>query len=1307
LIWCRDNVNDFRGTIYAQKDVLEDESLLGNLSLLEEVTPQEVSTAYNFIFLDGLQLDGLQKDFLLSRIFFEGSGEYDYTLKSDKGSVDTAITYISPYKSLNIYIENQNRFLQSLISLVNLKNINMDEAYSLFNEKTSIYTGDATEISVDIFSDPDYRDIDYFTGESLLELKNSIEYSASRIVFSDSDTSLILSPSFISGELLNMLCSIHNAGLSKNLNSEIKSAEQNVSYLQGEVGKLNRDVEQSESLLENAKKNYNLTVDLVNEKKQEVDSVYQDYLTRKEIYFYASNVYLAGDNFSEGLETYKNQFLDYKAKQSFNHTLFSALKDIKMQKGEAQNNPELEKLFMNIQKTNYELNDAEEALILLKVFQHYLENKPQNQGTDPTSLESLFRRAYWFNPFKKTSNSSAKIQLGDIRFRRGSRAYRELHKALSENKLLSNEAIEDYIRKLDIFILRKGREIFSDSENLSLGLMVIELESYIEKIKSETNTLLSSTAKKYRQYLNSFINEKLFTYAHYRSKLEEYETELWLTEKQFQHLKTSLTAEQEEKVNEFIKNYKGSWEKLDTLGMEEEIIEALFMEKHKEEFSELIVLYSYLLGELNPETLSEEKESKWGKNLEKLKQKYGVSGKEVVKYEHVINEGIIFNDYDFSESGCMKIEFGRQKDLLDRVMPLDYFNAVSGSNLFASMLSGLKNLYSISLQNQSEIEKYRFDLQIKSLAEEKNRFEQKVSLGMKRGVGEWDGQFLKIRGEYRKWLTEMKTKLKEAEKEWEKREIKYLKLRDSWAGRVMEKIASGEDLDFQKLKHQIEGLTEGVSVGVESMRKNAEKLEKEFITEVMLPQWLSDYEVLANSTFRAVKKKGLDEQEVDKAVTLLRESLESFEKEKQNLEAEKLYLQLKKAQEMILAEIRYVDEANMEMLDQLMEEGGFKKKGSGYEKSVVVDYSLIGGEKKEKVSIGTYSQYIIDQKAFFLPGIEELRNIKDSAGQKVFLLKETEKLQESKKEVLGTKNRVGDIYKKHIGRLPSGDEPERYVREKQEKGLFWKIGEIFREAMKPILWLFGKHNSSEDEEESAFQERLAKAIPYDSNKKLETGRIIMEYQRVFIEEAQVKAKKDRGILNVPLFPGGPSLSSIGNVVMAVLTAGSSAVVSAAAQLGWNTFTTLATHAEGKIGNEEAVLSIFKNAASTGVTGGFSRAGTGISDKLMESSLKEIGFLSSDIQGVVVKSVIDAEKYMIDQSILSAINAVEITGGDRLSFNSSGFGQGFGMGVGGSVGAFGASFISAVYEVGGGATWSGKGYEFNTFLDTKKGENRSF
>jgi len=574
---------------------------------------------------------------------------------------------------------------------------------------------------------------------------------------------------------------------------------------------------------------------------------------------------------------------------------------------------------------------------------------------------------------------------------------------------------------------------------------------------------------------------------------------------------------------------------------------------------------------------------------------------------------------------------------------------------------------------------------------------------MKRGVEEWNEQFLMIKGEYRKWLSQMKTKLKEAEEEWKNKEIEYLKQRDMWVNRIKEKIISSEDLNIQKLKDKISGLTEGITTSIKGMRKNSKQLKDDLIKEVQVPQWLVDYEILSNRTFKIFKNKKFDEESIENSIQLISENLESFEKIKENLEAEKLYFQLQKAQEMILDEIKYVDKANMETLDQVMEEGGFQKKGSGYEKKVMVDYSLLTGDKKKDVKIGIYSQYRIDNKAFYLPGIDELRKLLDSTERQVFLLKETERLQDTKEKVLGTETRVGDIYKKHIGRLPSSEETEKYYQEKREKGLFWKVGKIIKYAMKPLLWLFGKSNSFQSSDSSAFQQRLMGAIPYESNKKLETGRIILEYQKISIEEAKVKEKKNKGILNVPLFPGGPSLSSIGNVVTAIITAGSSAVVSAAAQLGWNTFTTLATHAEGKIGDEEAVLSIFKNATTTGVTGGFSKKGIGISDKIMESSLRDIGYLNSDIEGVVVKSVIEAEKYMIDQSIISSINAIEIENGNKLRFNSSYFGDVAGKGVFGSLGAFGGSFISGLYEVGGGATLSGKGYDFNTFLDIESGE----
>jgi len=521
----------------------------------------------------------------------------------------------------------------------------------------------------------------------------------------------------INCELLDMLSSINNAGLRNNIKNEIINAEYNVNALLEEVENLKSDVKQYESLLKTAKEKYNNNLELANAQKQDVDSSYQNYLTRKEVYFYANNIYLAGDNLSSGKDIYKKQILNYTSKKSFNQEIFNALKDIKMQEGVVQDSPELQNLQLNIEKNNQDLNDAEEVLILLKILYNHLENITHDPETDPAFLESFSMKSDSF--------------------------YLKLRNVLSEIRLLSDETIEKYISKLDTFILKNGMEIFSDSDE-PIEMMVIDMQSYGEKIKSKRQTLINNARKKYNKYLERFINEKLLPHAHYKAKLEEYKMELELVEKQMHYLKTELKIEDAIKVDEYIEKYSGKWEGFETESMDEEIINVLLFEKRKWELLELIALYSYLSGEpvsevlqndseafksisssIQPasDTQQNEKENEWWKNLENLKQKYGVNENEVVKYEQVIDEGLSLVAFDFSEAGCIKIELIRKKELLERVLPLDYFNSIAGNNLFSSILGDFKKLYISSLLSRTELERYSFDLQVKSFIEEKSRFE--------------------------------------------------------------------------------------------------------------------------------------------------------------------------------------------------------------------------------------------------------------------------------------------------------------------------------------------------------------------------------------------------------------------------------------------------------------------------------------------------------------------------------------------------------------------------------------------------------
>jgi hypothetical protein len=504
-----------------------------------------------------------------------------------------------------------------------------------------------------------------------------------------------------------------------------------------------------------------------------------------------------------------------------------------------------------------------------------------------------------------------------------------------------------------------------------------------------------------------------------------------------------------------------------------------------------------------------------------------------------------------------------------------------------------------------------------------------------------------------------------------------------------------KDDGLKVLRREIESLSMNPDVEVKDLRKDPEVLSREYAGEVTVPRWMSDYEVAANTTFGYLTKMMMNDEKVDGSVQKLRERIRNFQEKKESLEAEKLYFKLRQAREMILAEIRSVDEANRKMLDEIMEEAGFCKKGGGYEKRVLVDYSLLGGEKKRTQRLNPYAPYDFDVKRFEISGIEEMRQAGDLTDMKIYLMKETERIRRVKQDVLGDREKVGELYLEHIGRFPTEDDVGRYVEESRNTGLFGGIRRLFSKVVERIASLFGKKKKDDMEDEkdsSEFQKLLAKEIGYRKNKGLETGRIMLEYQRIKVVEAEAEAKKDAGFFDKPLFPGGPSLKSIGSVTLSLVSGGSSLLAQTAAQVGWNTVTTVSKAAEGKMDWDVGALSIIKDASTS-----FLSLGAGSLTNHIKSGMD----LSNTMGGVIANAGLDAAEHLTTSVMSNAIGAIELEGGG-LRFDGMSFGTGLGTGLVSSVGAFGGSYVTGTYDVRHNARWDGSGYNYQFMYDGGSG-----
>jgi hypothetical protein len=875
---------------------------------------------------------------------------------------------------------------------------------------------------------------------------------------------------------------------------------------------------------------------------------------------------------------------------------------------------------------------------------------------------------------------------------------------------VGEEQVQVYLDLLERFFREHGQELFlatgsagsgGDESGTDLppaghapkagqyaGILAAAMRQTAGLLAGERRALLEQAAETYA-HRSQELNGRMDLYTHYRSMLTRHRAEQELAGRELAHLLAGLQQEQVDAYHAYVDRYRGTWHELDQKDVPEELHRALDLAARLEHVHELILVYEILTGTMKYEDLAEDDRARWGEDLALLRCAYGIDRQEYVSRADLVAEGALLDTCDFSERGILRKELLRGRALLERVGDLHAFTRVTGGELYGTMLERLREAHTLAGADRTLIEEYRAGLQISALVEERNRFQGKTALGRAQGLDAWDDQYLHAQEAYRLWLEHMSELLRRGKEQWRAMEEAYVMRREQWVTAVKEGMTSGRLEELGELEKQIQELAAAAHTSASGLARTRDTLSRDYVQEVVQPQWITEHQVLAMQLFSPLKKNRMTGETVREAVAGVQERIESFAKDQERYEARRLYHQLEQARELILAEIRGTDDLQRMTLDALMEQAGFARKGSGYQRSVLVDYSLLGGKQRRTVLVGRYSAYTIDPNQFALDGVQRLVSMEDNTERKLFMLREVERLRRAKEKVLGTEIRVGSLFKRHVGRFPTGDEVARYVEENREKkgGLF---GGFFRNLLGSILKKIGSlfggggGGGSPQEDFSAFQRRLQGSISYRQNTRLETGRIMLECQRWSVVEAQARDKADAGFFGAPLVPGGPSLKSIGSVALAVTGVG------AVGSLAWNTGTTLATMAEGKMDGAAGVLSILQDTAVTGITGGFS-GGTGVSEALFNKKLSRLGGVTDPVKGAGRLALIDAQKHLVDQALISGVRAFQVDENGRFGWSAGSFTAGLGDAGLGSIGAYAGSYVTSRINIARGAEYVAGGY----------------
>ncbi|MFW6181644.1 MAG: hypothetical protein ACOC8N_07840, partial [Spirochaetota bacterium] len=397
---------DYRGAIhehYGSLGIPDPEILLGR----EVVKHAELSAACSYLLLDDPDPRTARET-----LYMEAPGTCSYTHPGGRGEAGIAPTYVTGNRAVNSYIEFQNRFAQSLLALNGLARIEQERAARYLEEHLTVEVYENGKESppslfkVNVLSgtDPAFATVDAIREKGLEEyfgdIRSYLAAESARLQVRDSRGSAIVSRRFSRDELLYLIASVRHLREeeSGNLQRDIDAAGAQADRLRADISSSEQALDTLEEQLVEAREVYNRAVDRLNEQRGEAEERYHQYLQAEDVYFYASNIYLARDTAERAFDLYRAQLLEYTAKKEEAEQRFLLLRAIKRQGAVAAGGDEeewaaengnegqeaipgevdqdgLAMLHGRLLEMDRELNQWDEVLQLLRIFEHAVDTR--------------------------------------------------------------------------------------------------------------------------------------------------------------------------------------------------------------------------------------------------------------------------------------------------------------------------------------------------------------------------------------------------------------------------------------------------------------------------------------------------------------------------------------------------------------------------------------------------------------------------------------------------------------------------------------------------------------------------------------------------------------------------------------------------------------------------------------------------------------------------------------------------------------------------------------------------------------------
>ncbi|RKY39302.1 MAG: hypothetical protein DRP76_03540, partial [Candidatus Omnitrophota bacterium] len=272
--------------------------------------------------------------------------------------------------------------------------------------------------------------------------------------------------------------------------------------------------------------------------------------------------------------------------------------------------------------------------------------------------------------------------------------------------------------------------------------------------------------------------------------------------------------------------------------------------------------------------------------------------------------------------------------------------------------------YNKAIADEQEIQEYKWDLKEQGYRDERAKWGDTMVLIIERGKKQWGNMEARYLREWRGWYQKVKQAKEEKEEEFAEAEKQMRKDRDMWLKDVIEKGVKYRKTEIQKMiEDSIQRSRQKVKIkDIAITLPDGRKIARDIIEE-MRPEEISQTLIQAargiDITFSIDKLRDIEYN--NKASEQYQAKAEYYTAEMEKIGKLKLMEQMKEEIEEMEKEyeeaLKEMEISIREGFEDTFYEKGFSIGKGRYEREIIVDSTLIGGDEYKTQSISAYKEW--------------------------------------------------------------------------------------------------------------------------------------------------------------------------------------------------------------------------------------------------------------------------------------------------------------------------------------------------------------